>query len=110
MRVISTDLLIQAAYEAIFEEDGNFPTDMNHVLRFLKEMADKCGKDVELDPAPAKLIEHDFGFENCCGGCGTLIAFTRHPIDDGLKSVKRYCTYCGRRINWNEIQRHSSTT
>ena len=61
-------------------------------------------------PAPVRLTEHDFGFEYCCGGCGTLIAFTRHPIDDGLKSVKRYCTYCGRRINWNEIQRHSSTT
>ena len=53
--------------------------------------------------------EHEYGYEYVCE-CNTLIAFTRHPIDDGLKSVKRYCTYCGRRINWNEIQRHSAST
>ena len=50
-----------------------------------------------------KAIEHDYGFEYCCGGCGTLITFTRHPADDGLKTIKRFCSYCGRRIEWDAM-------
>ena len=46
MRVIPAEMLKTALYEAIFEEDGNFQTDINRVIRFVKEMDEHSGFDV----------------------------------------------------------------
>ena len=47
MRVISTELLIRTASEALFEENENFDTDIEHVIDFLQIMADRYGFEVE---------------------------------------------------------------
>ena len=46
MRVIPTELLKQALFEAVIEEDGNFKTDVNRVINFVELMDKHSGFDV----------------------------------------------------------------
>jgi len=46
MKVISTELLLSAAHEAMFEQNENFETDIEHVIDFLQVMTDHSGFDV----------------------------------------------------------------
>ena len=49
MKVISTELLIRTASKAMFEENENFDTDIQHVIDFLQIMADRYGFEIKIE-------------------------------------------------------------
>ena len=46
MRVIPAEILKSALYEAVFEENGNFQTDINRVIKFIEAMDEHSGFDI----------------------------------------------------------------
>lgn len=52
-------------------------------------------------PMPVKVIKTDYGIQYVCAACSTLLVFNRKPMTvEQLGTIKRFCHYCGRKIDW----------